>query len=99
MKVLFTNPDPKHYVENFQFNDKKFKINVTHCNGDCLGFNYKCCLSIMIENGTFSYLEDNNTIGTRLYANLYYLNDVAKIETVNKGVVKAFKDFVKKIYD
>ena len=97
-KTLFQSPDSKHCSEIFSFNKKKFKIDVVHENGAPCGFNYKCCLSVMRDDGSFEHVVDNKMIGFK-YKNYYFLDDNDKnIIDINNNASKAFKDFVKKVY-
>jgi hypothetical protein len=102
LKNLFSNNNPMNRVEILSFNGKKFRIEVKHRNGDPLGFNDNCCLKIMNDNGTFSNIADNITVGIE-YKNFYYLNpksqdNLAKIELVNSKAIAGFKEFIKKVY-
>jgi hypothetical protein len=98
LKTLFQNTNAKNRIEVFSFNQKKFKIEVRHRNGDPCGFNTNCCLAVMRDDGTFSNIADNHTVGVK-YKNLYFLNDNDQsLIDVNDNCIKAFKDFVKKVY-
>lgn len=93
-----TQENLTHY-EVVEHNGKKFLIYVEGSNGDCLGFNRKCCLSIMIENGTWERIVDNEELGF-LHRNqdLYYGNDNIYKNSIVKEIVKHFKDYIKAVY-
>lgn len=97
-KLLFKNPNSKNYVEIFQYNGKKFKVCVSHRSGSPIGFNSNCSLYIMKDDGSFSGIADNKTIGCK-YKNLYVCDDNdIKLIQMNNSCVSAFKDFVKSVY-
>lgn len=85
----------KNYLQIFKYNGKKFRIKILHENGTPCGFNCKCCLSIMLPDGTFSNLVDNNDLQVK-WESQYFLNIIEK--TNNERVEKAFKDYVEKVY-
>lgn len=97
IKTLWKNDTPKKFTEIFSFNDKKFKIQVIHHNGDPCGFNSNCALYVMLPDGTFSGVIDSHQCGVP-YKNLYASNNLSEIKSVNDMAVKCFKDFVKKVY-
>jgi hypothetical protein len=98
MKTLWLNDDPKNYSEYIQFNDRKFKIRIHYTNGDCVGFNSDCALSVMTSNGNFAYIIDNREAGIKFKRDLYYSNNTNEIIESNKNIVKEFKSFIKKVY-
>lgn len=87
-----------HY-EIVVHNGKKFLIYVEGSNGDCLGFNNKCCLSVMNENGSWDKVADNHQLGfSPNNDNMYY---GTKVEVKKKYVdmnVNEFKDYISKVY-
>lgn len=85
----------KHYIQVFRYNGKKFRIRIDHENGKPCGFNYKCCVAIMLPDGTFSNLVDNNDLQVT-WENQYYLRICEKSN--NERAEKAFKDYVEKVY-
>ena len=96
--ILFKNEKPKHFVNIFSFNKKKFMVEIKHYNSTISGFNTNCCLSVMKDDGTFGHIADNRMIGCD-YKNLYVLDDTDKrIINVNNKCFNAFKDFIKAVY-
>ena len=85
----------KHYMQIFRFNGKCFKIYIEHTTGKPCGFNNKCCLSIMLPDGTFAHLVDNVTLQVKL-ENQYFCEKIDKCQ--NQRAEKAFKYYVEKVY-
>ena len=88
-----------HY-EVFEHNGKKFLALVNADNGSCLGFNSDCCLKVMSSDGDWKNVVDNRLIGVSFDKDsVYYVsgNNNAK-KSLLEAPVKAFKDYVQKIY-
>jgi len=85
----------KRYLQIFRYNGKKFRIKIVHTNGDCLGFNSKCCAGIMLPDGTFANLVDNVDIRVG-WANQYFKENID--ESNNERVANAFKEYIEKVY-
>lgn len=85
----------KLYMQVFRFNGKKFRIRIEHSNGSPCGFNYKCCVAIMLPDGTFSNLVDNYDIKAS-WENQYCIQHIDK--KVNERAEKAFKEYIEKVY-
>lgn len=98
VKVLAKTEGPSTWVWVISYNNRKFRITSTFTNGTPLGFNYKCCLSVMAPSGTWSNVTDNREIGLR-WENLYYLDpeDPRKAEQAKKAY-EAFLKYVKAVY-
>ena len=87
-----------HY-EVVEHNGKKFLIYVEGSNGDCIGFNHKCCLSIMTSEGTWEHVVDNYSLGfTDNQSSIYYSHSVAEKERLIDDSVNHFKDYIKAVY-
>jgi len=100
IEKLWSNPDPKNYTEVFKFNGWKFRIHITHTNGDACGFNHNCCLAVMKEDGTWGNILDNRDAGVTC-SNMYLhdrVKDKKLIEANNKPAIDAFKKYVKAVY-
>lgn len=85
----------KNYLQIFRYNGKKFRIRIIHENGTPLGFNSKCCVAIMLPDGTFSNLVDFNDLQVK-WENQYFIEHPDILN--NKRVEKAFKEYVEKVY-
>ena len=85
----------KRYMQIFRFNGKCFKIYIEHTNGTPCGFNYKCCLSIMLPDGTFEPLVDNVILQVK-WENQYFCEKIDKSQ--NQRAEKEFKNYVEKVY-
>jgi hypothetical protein len=103
MKTLYKqvtiSPKAVHY-EVFEHNGKKFLALVKADNGNVLGFNSDCCLKVMTSDGDWSNVVDNRLIGVRFDKDSVYYgsaNPDAKKRLLEEPV-KAFKDYVEKIY-
>lgn len=96
-EVLYQTNDisSKNYMLIFKFNERKFRIRIEHSNGAPCGFNYKCCLAIMIPDGTFSNLVDNRDLGIN-WENQYVLTHIEAQN--NLRAETAFKNYVEKVY-
>ena len=97
-KKLWENPNPKMYTLIFEYNSIKFKIHIEHTNGTPCGFNYKCALAIMTPDGTFSNILDDITTGFNWHNCYTDDSNSSKITVFNDTAIKAFKNFVKKVY-
>ena len=88
-----------HY-EVFEHNGRKFLVIVRAGSGDCLGFNSDCCLKVMTSDGDWSGVVDNRLIGVKFEKdNIYYVRDKVELKkSLLNEPVKAFKDYVQKIY-
>ena len=84
------------HCEFIKYNNRTFKIYVEISNGDCIGFNRKCCLSCMTPNGDFVEVVDNREIGIP-YSNRYECSSYWREDIINQSI-NGFKDFIKKIY-
>lgn len=100
MKTLFENIEifshEGRMVKFVEHNGRKFKIYVAISNGDCVGFNHKCCLSVMAADGDFKEVVDNRQIGV-YYSNDYLIPGPVMIERMKKSV-SGFESFIKKLY-
>lgn len=85
----------KNYMQVFRYNGKKFRIRIEHTNGKPLGFNYKCCVGIMLPDGTFSNLVDNQDLNIS-WENQYYIQHIEKRN--NEKAENAFKEYIEKVY-
>lgn len=88
VKTHKTLGNPTHY-EVVEHNGRKFRIYYHYDGCHCRGFNSDCCVSVMTENGDFSYLADNWQLG-------YHPNWTS--ESTIPEVVALFKDYIMKIY-
>ena len=95
--ILWENSNPKMFTRIFKYGDHIFKIHCEHTNGSYLGFNHKCCASIMIPDGTFSHIVDNIIVGVNV-KNLYVSADKNQITSENDKAIKAFEDYITKVY-
>lgn len=87
-----------HY-EVVEHNGKKFLIYVEGSNGDCLGFNKKCCLSIMTSDSDWKRIVDNHELGFSANNDgMYYGHSAAKKKIIVDDNVEQFKDYIKAIY-
>ena len=88
------------YYEVFEHNGRKFLVIVRAGNGDYPGFNPDCCLKVMTSNGDWSGVVDNRLIGVKFEKdNIYYVRDKVELKkSLLSEPVKAFKDYVEKIY-
>ena len=101
-KVLYLIDDPKNYTKIFEWAGKKFQIRFQHSNGDPLGFNYKCCVSIMTEPGNWSHLVDNRQLNIK-WENCYVYSrdsksDMDYVTSLNKEAERAFMKYISAIY-
>ena len=101
-KVLYLVDDPKNYTKIIEWAGKKFQIRFQHSNGDPLGFNYKCALSIMTEPGNWSRLVDNRQLNIE-WKNCYvYSRDNQRemdyVKSLNKTAEQAFMKYIMAIY-
>ena len=100
MKTLFENIETRtkegRYVKFVEHNGRKFKIYVAIYNGDCIGFNSKCCLSVMSADGDFKEVVDNRQIGV-YYSNDYCVSESLMIERMKRSASE-FESFIKKLY-
>ena len=100
MKKIFENisasSDRGRLVRFVEHNGRKFRIYVELSNGDPLGFNHKCCFSVMTTDGDFKQVEDNRALGIRC-PNDYHAAPTYK-EEIMKRVVLEFESFIKKLY-
>ncbi len=97
-KKLWENPNPKMYTLIFEYNSRKFRIHIQHTNGVPLGFNYTCALGIMLPDGTFSNILDNIQAGVAWKNEYTEPATSPRIKKYNDDAIKAFKNFVKKVY-
>ena len=97
IEVLYQNGDTssKEYMLVFKYNGMRFRIRIQHKNGTPLGFNYKCCLQVMLPDGTFANLVDCSDLRVR-WQNQYFIQNIDQEN--NKRAIEAFKDYVKKVY-
>lgn len=87
-----------HY-EVVEHKGKKFLIYIEGSNGDYLGFNKKCCLKVMNDNGSWDNIVDNHSLGFSANNDgMYYSRDVDKKKTIVDTNVKEFKDYIEAIY-
>lgn len=88
----------KYYMEIFRFNEKKFRIKIEHSSGNPCGFNTKCCLAVMVPDGTFHNLVDNHDLNV-LWTNSYLRpeGDVL-VSNMNRIAQMEFQEYVKKVY-
>lgn len=95
-KTLQVNGDPKNYTEIFTFNGKTFRMHFEHTNGTPSGFNSKCCLDIMTQDGTFQHIIDNIEMGAP-WSNKY-TSDFTACDRENYMVILAFREYVEAVY-
>ena len=87
-----------HY-EVVEHNGKKFLIYVEGSNGDCIGFNRKCCLSIMTSEGTWEHVVDNYSLNfPDNQSSIYYSHSATEKKILIAENVKQFKDYIKAVY-
>lgn len=87
------------YYEVVEHNDKKFLIYVEFSNGDCLGFNRKCCLSVMNTSGSWDRIVDNRELGFNHENDKgTYSNDGILKDALLKKEANEFKKYIKAIY-
>jgi len=87
------------YYEVVKYNNKKFLIYVEFSNGNCIGFNHKCCLSVMNENGSWDNVVDNNQLGFGSENDLgTYCKDNKVKDNLLKRKADEFKKYIKAIY-
>lgn len=100
MKTLFekfqSSISGARMIEFVEHNSRKFKIYVEISNGDPLGFNHKCCLSVMSADGDFKEVVDNRQIDA-FYRNDYHAPHIRKLE-IMKASINDFKAFIKQLY-
>ena len=96
-KTLWESKNHKIYTLIFEYNGRKFRIYCEHTNGAPLGFNYKCCLDVMKPDGTFAHVVDNNMVEVNWKNEYCSVGDSRRKEN-NEIAIKAFKEFVEKIY-
>lgn len=96
LKILWESKDSKIYTVIFAYGDRKFRVYCEHTDGMPLGFNYKCCLAIMTSEGTFANIIDDIQIGVEWQRQCY--NSKEKEKENNDRAVKAFQEFVEKVY-
>jgi hypothetical protein len=97
MNCIYSVDNPKNFMKVYEYCGHKFRINCTHRNGNPVGFNTNCCVHIMKPDGDWGRLEDNYSLNTK-WKNLYYCDDVVKIKTENDRVLKAFLEYIKRVY-
>lgn len=88
-----------HY-EVFEHNGKKFLALAKADGSSALGFNSDCCLKVMTSDGDWSNVVDNRLIGVCFYKDSVYYGSASlgvKKEILEEPV-KAFKEYVQKIY-
>jgi hypothetical protein len=91
--------DKTTHYEVVEHNGKKFLIYIEGSNGDCLGFNSKCCLSVMTSDGTWKHVVDNRELGFSANNDgMYYGSDIAKKRNIVNNNVQQFKDYIETIY-
>ena len=87
-----------HY-EIVEHKGKKFLIYVEGSNGDYLGFNKKCCLKVMNDNGSWDNVVDNRMLGFSANNDkMYYSYSAAKKKIIVDENVKRFKEYIKAVY-
>lgn len=87
------------YYEIVEHNDKKFLIYVEFSNGDCLGFNRKCCLSVMNTSGSWDGVVDNRELGFNHENDKgTYCNDGILKDALLKMKANEFKKYIKAVY-
>ena len=88
------------YYEVVEHNGKKFRIVVKAANGDFVGFNHDCALSVMTSNGDWANVVDNRSIGIKFDKDSVYYgrgSEADKKRVLEKPVAE-FKDYIKKVY-
>lgn len=100
MRTIFVHTSHEErnsrHCEIFTHSDKTFKINIEIRNGDCIGFNYNCYLSVMSADGNFIPVVDNREIGVP-FSNCYHESSSRRLSVILDGV-EGFKAFVRKVY-
>lgn len=87
------------YYEVLEYNGKKFKIYIEFSNGDCLGFNSKCCLSVMNNSGSWDKIVDNRQLGfTHNNDSGTYSSDSVLKHTLLHKEADYFKEYIEKVY-
>jgi hypothetical protein len=88
------------YYEVVEHNGKKFRIVVKATNGDFVGFNHDCALSVMTSNGDWANVVDNRSIGIKFDKDAVYYgrgSEADKKRVLEKPAAE-FKDYIKKVY-
>lgn len=100
MKTIFetisASRDSARMTRFVEHNGRKFRISLLISNGDPIGFNHKCCFSVMTQDGDFKDVADNRELGIR-FSNDYHAPVVYKEEQM-KRAAKEFESFIKKLY-
>ena len=87
-----------HY-EIVEHKGKKFLIYVEGSNGNYLGFNQKCCLKVMNDNGSWDNVVDNHNLGFSANNDgMYYSHSIAKKKIIVDNNVKHFKEYISILY-
>ena len=86
------------YYEVVEHNGKKFLIYIEFSNGDIIGFNKKCCLSVMNPNGSWDYIVDNKQLGFVSNNDLYYAHNAQDKTIAMNDIALKFRDYIKAIY-
>jgi len=94
--ILWESKSSRIYTMIFAYGDRKFRVYCEHTDDIPLGFNYKCCLSIMTSEGTFLNIIDNIQVGFNWERQCYNNKEMEKEN--NDKAVKAFQEFVEKVY-
>jgi len=83
----------------FEHNGKKFCIDIYGMGGNFIGTNLNCCLKVMIDDGTFKVIEDNQSLGFSFNNDkLMYGRDVPTKEILINEYEKKFMDYVAVVY-
>lgn len=96
MKTLFEFKGESKLTRFVEYNGRKFRIHCEISNGDCVGFNSKCCLSVMSSDGDFKNVTDNRSIGIEM-KNDYHARPAEKRRLMD-AAAEGFEQFIKKIY-
>ena len=86
------------YYEIVEHNGRKFKIYIEFSNGDILGFNSKCCVSVMSADGVFGRVVDNRELGISCMNDLYCSDNLARKNAEFDRIVSEFKDYITTVY-
>lgn len=87
-----------HY-EVIEHNGKKFLIYIEGSNCDYLGFNRKCCVKIMDDNGNWNNLVDNRHLGFSANNDgMYYGSNIDTKKSIVTYNVNEFKHYIETIY-
>ena len=96
MKTLFEFKGESKLTRFVEYNGRKFRIYCEISNGDCVGYNRKCCLSIMSSDGDFKDVTDNRSIGIEM-KNDYHARVGEKMR-IMEAAAKGFEQFIMTIY-